>query len=102
MKILNLVTHANMQHQLSDILRDIEQVNGFTFTPAQGHGTHVDSDPFLSSRDRVVGYTPRIKVEILLADEDVEPVLSCLRDAMIHERNQGLYWVCPVDSTGRL
>ncbi|EAU55974.1 DUF3240 family protein [Mariprofundus ferrooxydans] len=102
MKMLNLVTHANMQHQLSDTLRDIEQVSGFTFTPVQGHGSHVDTDPFLSSRDRVVGYTPRIKVEVLLADDDVEPVLAHLREAMINERNQGVYWVCRVDSSGRL
>jgi len=102
MKMLNLVMHAKMQHQLSDILRDIEQVSGFTFTPVQGHGSHVDTDPFLSSRDRVVGYTPRIKVEILLADEDVEPVLNSLRDTMIYERSQGMYWVCKIDSSGRL
>jgi len=102
MKMLNIVTHANMQHELADTLRRIEQVQGFTFTPVQGHGSHVDCDPFLSSRDRVVGYTPRIKIEILLPDEDVEPVLTKVRAAMEHERNQGFYWVSPAETSGLL
>lgn len=102
MKMLNLITHANMQHELSDTLRTIEQVQGFTFAPVQGHGSHVDCDPFLSNRDRVVGYTPRIKVEILLLDDDVEPVLQRLRESMKHGRNQGIYWVAPIEATGQL
>lgn len=102
MKILNMVIHANMQHAMADLLRDIQVVKGFTFTPVQGHGSRVDTDPFLSNRDRVVGYTPRIKVEVMLADEDIEAVLARLRDAMQHDRNQGVYWLTPVEGSGRL
>jgi nitrogen regulatory protein P-II 1 len=102
MKMLTLVVHANLRHELADVMRDLPEVHGFTFTRVQGHGSHVDVDPFLSSSDRVVGYTPRIKAEILLADEAVQPVLARLRQAMCHEHSRGSYWVGNIDESGVL
>ncbi len=102
MKMLTLVVHASLRHDLADVIRDLPEVRGFTFTQVQGHGSHVDSDPFLSSRDRVVGYSPRIKAEILLADEAVQPVLVRLREAMCRERSRGSYWVSDIDDLGQL
>ena len=102
MKMLTLVVHANLRHELADAIRGIAEVHGFTFTPVQGHGSHVESDAFLSSRDRVVGYTPRIKAEILLSDEAVQPVLARLRGAMCHEHSRGSYWIGDIDESGQL
>ena len=79
MKHLTLIIHTNAQQDLADQLRGMEkQVSGFTFSHVEGHGIQVESDPFLSARDKVVGYTPRVRVDILLESKDVKPVLDIL------------------------
>lgn len=101
-KNLVLVVHANMQHDLADQLRGMACISGFTFSEVQGHGARDARDAFLSMRDKVVGYTPHIRVEILLEDEDIPTVLEQLKNAVNHARDQGIYWVMPVEQSGRL
>lgn len=102
MKILTLIVHANTQQELADQLRTLKQVPGFTFSHVEGHGAQVESDPFLSARDKVVGYTPRVRVDILLDDADVSVVLEALRQAENNVTGQGVYWTTPVEEGGHL
>ncbi|WP_177418291.1 DUF3240 family protein [endosymbiont of Lamellibrachia barhami] len=102
MKHLTLIIHTNVQQDMADQLRSLEQVSGFTFSHAEGHGVQVESDPFLSARDKVVGYTPRVRVDILLQDSDVEPVLDTLRNTTYGVEGNGIYWVTAVEQSGRL
>ena len=101
MKSLNIVIHSGAQQELADTLRTLEQVQGFTFTPVESHSNHSDTDPFLSARDKVVGYVPRVQVTVLLADADVSTVLAALL-ADESFRGQGVYWVSPIEQMGRL
>ena len=102
MKHLTLIIHTNAQQDLADQLRSLEQVSGFTFSHVEGHGVQVESDPFLSARDKVVGYTPRIRVDILLKDCDVDGVLESLRKTSYGLKDQGLYWITAVEQNGHL
>ncbi len=102
MKNLTLIIHANAQQDLADRLRSLEQVPGFTFSHAEGHGVQVEHDPFLSARDKVVGYVPRVRVDILLEDVDVDAVLKALRSTRNGIDDQGIYWITPVEKSGRL
>ena len=102
MKHLTLIIHTNVQQDLADQLRSLAQVTGFTFSHAQGHGVQLESDPLLSARDKVVGYTPRVRVDILLEDGDVESVLDTLRKTTYGVEGNGIYWVTAVDQSGRL
>ena len=102
MKHLTLIIHTNVQQDMADQLRSLEQVSGFTFCHAEGHGVEVESDPFLSARDKVVGYTPRIRVDILLEDGDVDSVLESLRKTTYGVEGQGIYWVTAVEQSGHL
>ncbi len=102
MKHLTLIIHTNVQQDVADQLRSLEQVSGFTFSHAEGHGVEVESDPFLSARDKVVGYTPRIRVDILLEDSDVDLVLESLRKTTCGVEGQGIYWVTAVEQSGHL
>lgn len=101
MKSLTIVIHAGAQQALADSLRALDQVPGFTFTHVEGHSGHSDADPFLSERDKVVGYVPRVQVQLLLEDADVGAVLAALL-AQEGFRGQGIYWVSPVEQMGRL
>lgn len=103
MKHLIIVAHAGVQQDLGDLLRTLECVEGFTFSNAEGHGRHdVEQDPFLSARDKVVGYVPRVRVDILLDDTDVDAVINTLRDSETGISGQGVFWVTSVDQNGRL
>ena len=102
MKHLTLIIHTNAQQGLADQLRDIEEVSGFTFCHVEGHGVEVESDPFLSAKDKVVGYTPRVRVDILLDDTNVDVVLTLLRESENSIAGQGYYWVTPVETEGHL
>jgi nitrogen regulatory protein P-II 1 len=102
MKNLVMIIHTSAQQDLADRLRGLEQVQGFTFSHVEGHGAHVEHDPFLSARDKVVGYTPRVRVDILLEDADVEKVLDALHATGNGGAGQGIYWVTMVEKSGRL
>ncbi len=102
MKYLTLIIQTNTQQDLADQLRTMEQVSGFTFIHAEGHGAQAEDDPFLSARDKVVGYTPRVRVDILLQDSDVETVLSTLRSSTQGIEGEGIYWVTAVEQSGQL
>jgi len=102
MKNLTLIIHANGQQDLADQLRTLKQVSGFTFSHVEGHGAQVEHDPLLSARDKVVGYTPRVRVDVLLDDDDVATVLETLRSTSNGFVSYGVYWVTAVEQSGYL
>lgn len=102
MKILTLIIHTNVQQELADLLRTIDKVPGFTFSHVEGHGSETEKDAFLSARDEVVGYVPRVRFEILLEDVDVDVVLTRLCGKENSLAGQGAYWVTPVEKGGHL
>ena len=102
MKNLTLIVHADVEQALSDILRGLKSVQGFTFTHIEGHGAQDIKDPSLSARDLVVGYTPHVRVDLLLEDKDVDNVLQAVRDANCGVAGRGVYWVTQVERQGRL
>ena len=102
MKHLILITHTDYQQDLSDQLRNLEQVSGFTFSQVEGHGVEEESDPFLSARESVVGHTSRIRLDILLQDKDVDTVLNTLSSSINGIEGHGIYWVTAVEKKGHL
>lgn len=102
MKKLTLIVHADIKQALADALRTLPAVTGFTFTPVEGHGPRDERDPLLSARDRVVGYVPHVRVDLLLEDRDVEPVLEALQASNCGVAGRGLFWVTPLERHGRL
>lgn len=102
MKHLTLIVHTSVKQDLSDQLRSMEKISGFTFSPAEGHGVQAENDPFLSSRDKVVGYTPRVRVDILLEESDVDIVLDTLRTSTSGIKGQAIFWVSNIEKNGHL
>ena len=102
MKCLTLFLHAAVESEVVDCLRGNDDVPGFTLTTCQGHSRSTEHDPFLATRDRVVGYVPRIRVEIVLEDSHVEPTLAGLKSCLSSRGAVGLWTVTEVTSSGRL
>lgn len=101
MKNLILILPAHAHQRLADFLRGLDRVTGFTFTHAEGHGTHAQNDAGSSARDLVVGYAPHLRVDLLLDDADVEPVLTALRTADLGVKGSGVWWVMSAEQQGR-
>lgn len=102
MKNLMLIVPADIEQALADTLRSIDPVTGFTFTRVEGHGTQDEYNSALSARDRVVGYTPHVRVDILLKNEDVDEVLRGLRAADCGLTGRGIFRVTDVEQQGQL
>jgi len=102
MKLLTLVVHTDVQQKLVKLLRNMEEVAGFTFIHVEGHGEEAENDKYLSARDKVVGFAPRIRTELLLNDNDVDTVLAVLSDREHNITGQGIYWVTSVEKGGHL
>lgn len=102
MQQLTLIVHTDSQKDLTEQLRRIDKVRGFTFSHVEGRGAELESDPFLSARDKVVGHSPRVRADILLEDADVDPVIATLRSAMPAARGHAFFWVTAVAKSGHL
>jgi nitrogen regulatory protein P-II 1 len=102
MKILTLIVHTDVQQDLVNLLKNMNEVSGFTFIHVEGHGEESESDKFLSARDKVVGIAPRIRTELLLEDTHVDTVLATLRDKEHNIAGQGIFWVTSVEKGGHL
>lgn len=102
MKLLALIVNANLQSEIADILRSIEIIDGFTLTNVEGHGAQSENDPFISTRDKVVGYTPHIRIDLLLENVHIPYVLETLRKSNIRLSKQSIYWITSVEEFGRL
>jgi nitrogen regulatory protein P-II 1 len=101
-KNLTLIVHADIQQPLADALRGLPDVAGFTFTHVEGHGAQSHLDATLSARDLVVGYVPRVRVDILLEDDKIGIVLATLSGLGMGVAGRGVYWVTPVERFGRM
>jgi len=102
MKHLTLIIHTDVQQALTDLLHNLEQISGFTFHHVDGHGVEAENDAFLSAREKVVGYTPRIRVDILLDNSKVDSVLDLIRSTTEGIADSSIYWITAVEQNGRL
>ena len=102
MKNLTLIAHADIKERLADTLRSLELASEFTFTQVESHGARDEFDTALSARDSVIGYTPHVRVDILLRNEDVDDVLRALRTADCGLAGRGTYQVTTVEKQGTL
>ena len=100
MNSLTLIVNSSVLRTITDQLRALD-VSGFTVCHVEGHGAHTAEDPLLSARDRVEGFVPRVRIDILLPPEQVERVLEavCARSAGV--AGHGIFWVSPVDRFGQ-
>jgi len=102
MMTLVLDIHASLQQDVADCLRAHPAVENFTLAHVEGHGVQAITSSAVSARDKVVGYAPRVRVEILLQDDEVAHTLALLRQQVSGISEHGIYWVTPLIQHGKL
>lgn len=101
MKKLSMVVHTSLQQTLSDFLRS-QKLETFMFTHIEEHSSHVEKDSFLSARDKVVGYVPQVRLDVILDKESIKQLLENIKNSNCAFKGKGMYWVTDIDDFGEL
>lgn len=102
MQRLTMIVHAALQQELADCLRSIEELKAFIFTHVEEHSSQLENDDLLSARDKVVGYVPQVKVDILVSQGTAQEVLEKIRKTHCSFHGKGLYWISNVEDAGSI
>lgn len=101
MKQLSLMLNKSKQNEMVGLLQTLSQVSAYTVFHGEGHFSG-NIAPFESVRDEVIGFVPRIRIDLLLDDEDVDSVLRQIKECASCNSHGGVYWISPVERMGDL
>jgi nitrogen regulatory protein PII len=102
MKCLTLVVHEAAQAELLDALQQMPEIDTFVIQRCEGHSNKEQANPFETARDLVVGYVPRIRIDLVVPDAAIENILFRLSGCDSCIKGLGIYWVSTVELTGKL
>lgn len=101
MKKLSIVIHTSLQQELADCLRSL-QLESFMFSHIEEHSAQLKQDAFLSARDKVVGYVPKVRVDVMLEESRAQLLLHEIRNSTFAFKGKGSYWITEVEEAGEL
>ncbi len=99
---LALYLHSASAEDALDCLRSNEVVTGFTLIHCEGHSTEHHGQAAMEARDQVVGFVPRVRIEVILDGDAVEGVLQGLRTCLGSGKLQGIWTLTELRDSGRL
>lgn len=102
MKCVTLIVHASAKSALTDFFHEIAEVRRFTMIDCEGYDENDLADPRISPGDRVVGYIPRVRIDLTVNDPDVTTVMTKLRATESQVSGLGIYWITQIEDEGIL
>jgi nitrogen regulatory protein P-II 1 len=101
MKKLSMVVHLSLQQELADILRSLK-LESFMFSHIEEHSSQGEHDALLSARDKVVGYVPKVRLDVILEDVRAGTLLDEIRRSKFSAKGKGFYWMTDLEESGEL
>jgi nitrogen regulatory protein PII len=101
MKCLSLVINESSKREIVELMRRLPEVDGYTIFHGEGHYSGT-IQPFESAHDEVLGYVPRIRIDVFLQEADVEKVINQIKMCSSCASRRGLYWTSTVDDLEEL
>lgn len=101
MKCLSLIINESSKNEIVELMRRLSEVEAYTIFHGEGHYSG-NIQPFESAHDEVLGYVPRIRIDVFLKEEDVEKVIKQIKTCSVCTSRRGLYWTSTVDNLGDL
>lgn len=98
---LTLYLHPAEEYVVLDALRASREVTGFTLTRCEGHGSGDSVDVSGAPADQVVGFVPRMRIEVILETEALDRVLARIQSGL-GPTSRGHFAVTPVLRSGPL
>jgi len=102
---VKLVTAIVKPHMLESVKEALEGagLRGMTVTEVAGHGRQKGHTEVYRGAEYTVDFLPKTRVEVLVADEEVEAVLAAvLKAARTGRIGDGKVWVTPVEQVVRI
>ena len=80
---MKLITAIIQPHRLDDVKEALEGagITGMTISEASGFGRQKGHTELYRGAEYVVDFLPKVKVEVVLADENAEAVIEAIRNA---------------------
>ncbi len=102
MKKIEAVIQPSRLDEVKDALKEIG-IEGMTVLEVRGHGRQKGHTEVYRGREYSVDLLPKLKIEMVLADELVEPVIeSLLKSARTGKIGDGKIFVLPVEDAIRI
>ena len=102
MKVVIAVVKPHKLDEVKEALRDVG-VSGLTTTDVEGFGRQRGHTEVYRGAEYQVDFVPKVKVEILLADDQVQGVVNALtKAARTGKIGDGKIWVMPVEQVVRI
>ncbi len=102
---MKLITAVIKPFKLDDVRTALESfgVHGMTVSEASGYGRQKGHTEVYRGAEYTVDLVPKVRLEILLEDDDVEDVVEVLvKTSQTGRIGDGKVWVMPVDSVVRV
>ena len=102
---MKLVTGVIKPFKLDDVKTALESfgVHGLTVTEASGYGRQKGHTEVYRGAEYTVDLVPKVKVEVLVDDADVEDVMEVIvKSAQTGKIGDGKVWVTTVDEVIRV
>ncbi len=100
-----LVSAVIQPHRLDDVKSALEGagVRGLTVSEASGYGRQRGHTEVYRGAEYTVDLVPKVKIDVLVTDEDAEAVLGVIvQAARTGKIGDGKVWVVPVEEVARV
>ncbi|PFG35979.1 nitrogen regulatory protein P-II family [Flavimobilis soli] len=102
---MKLVTGIIQPHRLDDVKSALEAagIRGMTVSEASGYGRQKGHTEVYRGAEYTVDLVPKIRIEVLVTDEDAATVLEVIvTAAQTGKIGDGKVWSVPVDEVARV
>lgn len=102
---MKLVTAIIKPHQLDEVKEALEAygISGMTVSEASGYGRQRGHSEVYRGAEYTVDFVPKVRVEVLVDDADVEDVIEVVvKSAQTGRIGDGKVWSVPVDTVVRV
>ncbi|MFI6861395.1 P-II family nitrogen regulator [Streptomyces sp. NPDC050421] len=102
MKLITAVVRPHRLDEVKTALRELG-VQGLTVTEASGYGRQHGHTEVYRGAEYRVDLVPKVRVEVVVADPEAEPVIDAIvRAARTDRIGDGKVWMQPVDVVVRV
>src|SRR3954451_25033288 len=102
MKLVIAIVKPFKVDDVKDALKTLG-LNGMTVSEAQGFGRQRGHTEVYRGAEYTVDFVPKVRVEVLVGDDDVERVVDAVVDAARTGKiGDGKVWVVPIESVVRI
>ncbi len=102
MKLVTAIIKPHRLEEVKEALRDVG-TNGLTTTDVEGFGRQRGHTEVYRGAEYQVDFVPKVKVEVLVADDDVQGVVDALmKAARTGKIGDGKIWVTEAEQVIRI